>query len=159
MYFANKSCFTKTFSSVTSLGTGAASEIFSLWHPNIHGGSGGGVTAHDPVKVARSAGLPQVRQVNTGGPESGTFRPPPPFRHSCINCGGMTSSVHTVGHHVSIVVAENAACKASHFEKRRKYCMIIIYTLCLKKGYHPTTNDNFYSSCPIPVIFGTNIAE
>jgi len=32
-------------------------------------------------------------------------------------------------------------------------------TLCLKKGYHPTTNDNFKSSCLIPVIFGTNIAE
>jgi len=27
-----------------------------------------------------------------------------------------------------------------------------------KKGYHPTTNDNFNNSCPIPVIFGTNIA-
>ena len=26
------------------------------------------------------------------------------------------------------------------------------YTLCLKKGYHPTTNDNFNNSCPIPVI-------
>jgi len=33
------------------------------------------------------------------------------------------------------------------------------YTLCLKKGYHQTTNDNFNNSCPIPVIFGTNIAE
>jgi len=32
-------------------------------------------------------------------------------------------------------------------------------SLCLKKGYHPTTNDNFNSSCPIPVIFCTNIAE
>jgi len=32
-------------------------------------------------------------------------------------------------------------------------------TLCLKKGYHPTTNDNFNNSCPILVIFGTNIAE
>ena len=32
-------------------------------------------------------------------------------------------------------------------------------TLCLKKGYHPTTNDNFNNSCPIPVMFGTNIAE
>jgi len=30
---------------------------------------------------------------------------------------------------------------------------------CLKKGYHPTTNDNFNNSCPIPVIFCTNIAE
>jgi len=28
-----------------------------------------------------------------------------------------------------------------------------------KEGYHPTTNDNFDNSCPIPVIFGTNIAE
>jgi len=33
------------------------------------------------------------------------------------------------------------------------------YTLCLKKGYHPNTNDNFNNSCPIPVIFGTNITE
>ena len=33
------------------------------------------------------------------------------------------------------------------------------YTLCLKKGYHPTTNDIFNNSCPIPVIFGTDIAE
>jgi len=32
-------------------------------------------------------------------------------------------------------------------------------TLCLKKGYHQTTNDNFNSSCLITVIFGTNIAE
>jgi len=32
-------------------------------------------------------------------------------------------------------------------------------TLCLKKGYHPTTNDNFNNSCPIPVIFGTIISE
>jgi len=32
-------------------------------------------------------------------------------------------------------------------------------TLCLQKGYHPTTNDNFNSTCPIPVISGTNIAE
>jgi len=55
-------------------------------------------------------------------------------------------------------------------------------TLCLKKGYHPTTpvpemtynvfsgtlnpthllthpttNDNFNNSCPIPAIFGTSI--
>jgi len=28
-----------------------------------------------------------------------------------------------------------------------------------KKGYHPTTNVNFNNCCPIPVIFGTNIAE
>jgi len=27
-----------------------------------------------------------------------------------------------------------------------------------KKEYRPTTNDNFNNSCPIPVIFGTNIA-
>jgi len=25
-------------------------------------------------------------------------------------------------------------------------------TMCLKKGYHLTTNDNLNSSCPIPVI-------
>jgi len=30
-------------------------------------------------------------------------------------------------------------------------------TRCLKKGCHPTTNDNFNNSCPIPVIFDTNI--
>jgi len=28
-----------------------------------------------------------------------------------------------------------------------------------QKGYHPTSNDNFNNSCPIPVIFATNIAE
>jgi len=28
-----------------------------------------------------------------------------------------------------------------------------------KKGYHPTINDNFNNSYPIPVIFGTNVAE
>jgi len=28
-----------------------------------------------------------------------------------------------------------------------------------KKGYHPTTNDNFNKSCRIPVISGTAIAE
>jgi len=31
--------------------------------------------------------------------------------------------------------------------------------LCLKKVYHPTTNYNFNSTCPIPVIFGTVITE
>jgi len=30
-------------------------------------------------------------------------------------------------------------------------------TLCLKKGYHPTTNDNFNNT--IPVIFCTNVAD
>jgi len=28
-----------------------------------------------------------------------------------------------------------------------------------KNGYHPTTNDNFNNRCPIPAIFGINIAE
>jgi len=28
-----------------------------------------------------------------------------------------------------------------------------------EKGYHPTTNDNFNNSCPIPVIFVKNIAQ
>jgi len=28
-----------------------------------------------------------------------------------------------------------------------------------KKGYHPNTNDSFNNSCPIPLIFGTNIGE
>jgi len=28
-----------------------------------------------------------------------------------------------------------------------------------QKTYHPTTNDNFNSSRPIPVIFGINIPE
>ena len=32
-------------------------------------------------------------------------------------------------------------------------------TLCLKNGHHPTTNDKFNNSCPIPVIFGTNISK
>jgi len=32
-------------------------------------------------------------------------------------------------------------------------------TLCLKKVYHTTTNDNFNRSCLIPVIFGTYITE
>ena len=35
----------------------------------------------------------------------------------------------------------------------------VLCRLCLKKGYHPTTNDNFNNNCPIPVIFGTNIAK
>jgi len=35
----------------------------------------------------------------------------------------------------------------------------VVSTLCLKKGYHLTTNNNFNSSCPIPAIFGTNTAE
>jgi len=33
------------------------------------------------------------------------------------------------------------------------------YTVMQKKVYHPTFSDNFNSSCPIPVIFGTVIAE
>jgi len=33
------------------------------------------------------------------------------------------------------------------------------FTLYLKKGYHPTTHDNFNNGCPIPVIIGINIAE
>jgi len=34
-------------------------------------------------------------------------------------------------------------------------------TLRLKNVYRPTTDDNFFSQqcCPIPVIFGTRIAE
>jgi len=32
-------------------------------------------------------------------------------------------------------------------------------TVFQKKGYHPTTNNNFNSSCLIPVIFGANITE
>jgi len=28
-----------------------------------------------------------------------------------------------------------------------------------KKVYNPTTHDNFNSSRPIPIIFGTNITE
>jgi len=28
-----------------------------------------------------------------------------------------------------------------------------------QKVYHATIDDNFNSSCPIPVMFGTNIAE
>jgi len=32
-------------------------------------------------------------------------------------------------------------------------------TLCLKKGYHPTTNDNFNNSCWVPVIISTNTTE
>jgi len=30
---------------------------------------------------------------------------------------------------------------------------------CIKKVYYPTTNNDFNSSCLIPVIFATNIAE
>ena len=29
----------------------------------------------------------------------------------------------------------------------------------VSKKYHPTTNDNFNTSCPITIIFGTNITE
>ena len=30
-----------------------------------------------------------------------------------------------------------------------------MYIHCVsRKGYHPTTNDNFNNSCPIPLIFG-----
>jgi len=36
--------------------------------------------------------------------------------------------------------------------------VLVNYTVS-KKGYHPTTNDNFNNSCQIPVIFGTVIAE
>jgi len=37
------------------------------------------------------------------------------------------------------------------------YDSVIIH--CLKKSYHPTTNDNFNSDCLILIIFGTNINE
>jgi len=33
------------------------------------------------------------------------------------------------------------------------------YILCCKQVYHSIYNDNFNDSCPIPVIFGTVIAE
>ena len=29
----------------------------------------------------------------------------------------------------------------------------------LKQLYHQTTNNNFNNTCPIPVIFGTNITK
>ena len=32
-------------------------------------------------------------------------------------------------------------------------------TLCCKKVYHPNFDDNFNSSCMIPIIFGTLITE
>jgi len=35
------------------------------------------------------------------------------------------------------------------------YRRCITTTLCLKKVYHPTTNDNFTICCPIPINFGT----
>jgi len=52
------------------------------------------------------------------------------------------------------------------FFHHNKYCMsggrllsdsvtYLLYTLCLKKGYHPTTSNNFNNSCLTPVIFGT----
>jgi len=48
------------------------------------------------------------------------------------------------------------------FHKTVSVCCIArlgLYTPCFKKGYHPTTNDNFNNSCPISVIFGTYIPE
>jgi len=36
---------------------------------------------------------------------------------------------------------------------------LTIYLHSVSKRIPPTTNDNFNSSCPIPVIFGTNISE
>jgi len=38
------------------------------------------------------------------------------------------------------------------FASWQHYCTAL-YTLCLKKGYHPTTIDNFNNSCPIPEFF------
>jgi len=44
--------------------------------------------------------------------------------------------------------------------KLRSYYLHYQYsTLCPEKVYHPTTNDNFNSTCPIPVIFGANITQ
>jgi len=37
--------------------------------------------------------------------------------------------------------------------------MQLLTTLCCKKVYHPTFNNNSNSSCPIPVIFGKVITE
>jgi len=46
---------------------------------------------------------------------------------------------------------------------KRCHCSIHILkiptTLCFRKGWHPTTNDNFHNTCPFLVIFGTNITE
>jgi len=53
--------------------------------------------------------------------------------------------------------------KLGDFVGAKFYCSHALadgsYTVSQKKGNHPTTNDNFNYSCPIPVIFGTNIAE
>jgi len=54
---------------------------------------------------------------------------------------------------------------ASHRHKKQKAAsdkrnkLTDIYTLCFKKVYQQTTNDNFNSICPILVIFGTHIME
>jgi len=48
-----------------------------------------------------------------------------------------------------------------HGSEQRKFGALqqLDYTVSQKKGYHPTTIDNFNNSCQIPVIFATNIAE
>jgi len=47
-----------------------------------------------------------------------------------------------------------------HYSMDRDVTWLGVFsTLCLKKGYHPTTNDNFNNSCPISVIIGTYTAE
>jgi len=41
----------------------------------------------------------------------------------------------------------------------KRKCLNMTVHCVSKKGYQPTTNNNFNNSCPIPVIFGTNIAK
>ena len=52
--------------------------------------------------------------------------------------------------------------RTDHFSRSFSRLFIVpqaYYILCLKKGYHPTINENFNNSCRISVIFGTNGME
>ena len=53
----------------------------------------------------------------------------------------------------SISILLNADSSSTRIEP--EFGNLYLHCVSIKKtiGYHPTTNDNFHSSCPIPVIF------
>jgi len=58
-----------------------------------------------------------------------------------------------------IIENKNSTDTAVATEGQCQSCSEYAGTLCLKKVYHLTTNDNFNNCWPIPIIFGTNITE
>jgi len=93
--------------------------------------------------VCKSA--PRPRQITTPAPYHSVF-----YRPNVIPAAQPTA----IKHWRHAATDWNIATLISSFTA----ATTLLYTVS-QKVYHPTTNDNFKSSCLIPVIFGTNVTE